>query len=298
MNPARRRRGEPDPRQVELPEMPPRGPEGPRPQKRLRHALWTGYKAKLIARYLQLFVMITKHGTYIDGFAGPQQMDQDDMWAAKLVLDNRPPLLRNVHLCEVTKKKIRALEELKARQSTIHKGKKFKREITIHPGDFNVNVSPILAKLKDRAIFALLDQHTFECQWRTAKAIAQADKKGSNKIEIFYFLATSWMGRALKAARREATMQQIKHWWGRSDWQEVSGWTIEKLKDEMAERFRSELGYKDVRPYPIMEAPGGGGRIMYYMIHATDHLDAPELMTRAYNTALRRQLAQQRRLFE
>ena len=30
---------------------------------------WTRNKAKLIERYLNLFVMVTKHGVYIDGFA-------------------------------------------------------------------------------------------------------------------------------------------------------------------------------------------------------------------------------------
>ena len=55
----------------------------------LKYPLWTEHKAKLIARYLYYFVMITKHGTYIDGFAGPQN-DEPDMWAAKLVIESQP----------------------------------------------------------------------------------------------------------------------------------------------------------------------------------------------------------------
>jgi hypothetical protein len=35
-------------------------------------ALWTENKALLIERYLYYFVLVTKSGTYIDGFAGPQ----------------------------------------------------------------------------------------------------------------------------------------------------------------------------------------------------------------------------------
>src|SRR5712672_141396 len=39
--------------------------------KRPQHPIWTENKAKLIERYLYYFVMVTKHGAYIDGFAGP-----------------------------------------------------------------------------------------------------------------------------------------------------------------------------------------------------------------------------------
>ncbi len=38
----------------------------------LERPLWTHNKAKLIERYLYYFVLVTKHGTYIDGFSGPQ----------------------------------------------------------------------------------------------------------------------------------------------------------------------------------------------------------------------------------
>ncbi|MCI0628905.1 MAG: hypothetical protein L0387_45880 [Acidobacteria bacterium] len=44
--------------------------------KPLRNPLWTQNKAKLIERYLYYFVMVTKHGTYIDGFAGPQDPEK------------------------------------------------------------------------------------------------------------------------------------------------------------------------------------------------------------------------------
>ncbi len=36
------------------------------------HPVWSENKAHFVARYLQYFVFVTKHGTYIDGFAGPQ----------------------------------------------------------------------------------------------------------------------------------------------------------------------------------------------------------------------------------
>jgi hypothetical protein len=49
-----------------------------------RNPIWTECKAKLIERYLYFFVQITRHGTYIDGFSGPQEPDKHNMWAAKL----------------------------------------------------------------------------------------------------------------------------------------------------------------------------------------------------------------------
>ena len=41
-----------------------------------------------------------------------------------------------------------------------------------------------------------------------------------------------------------------------------------------------------VKPWPIYERQDGGN-IMYYMIYATDHPVAPELMLRAYQKAVK-----------
>src|SRR5687768_11130228 len=81
----------------------------------LRYPLWTEHKAALIARYLYYFVMITKHGTYIDGFAGKQN-DHDSMWAARLVSESEPRWLRHLHLVEIDDKKIPDLLALKTSQ--------------------------------------------------------------------------------------------------------------------------------------------------------------------------------------
>jgi hypothetical protein len=77
------------------------------------YPLWTENKAKLIERYLYYFVLITKHGTYIDGFAGPQDPSKPDLWAARLVLANRPRWLRHFHLFELIPSQVAALEALK-----------------------------------------------------------------------------------------------------------------------------------------------------------------------------------------
>ena len=55
-----------------------------------------------------------------------------------------------------------------------------------------------------------------------------------------------------------------------------------ELRELVEHRFREELGYRSVKGWPIFATPQGG-RTMYYLIHATDHPEAPFLMYRAYN---------------
>jgi hypothetical protein len=87
--------------------------------KEIRSPVWTENKAKLVAAYLRLFTMITKHGCYIDGFAGPKQPDIPGTWAAELVLALKPPLLRNFFLCDQNPEKIGNLKLLKQHQPQV-----------------------------------------------------------------------------------------------------------------------------------------------------------------------------------
>ena len=49
----------------------------------------------------------------------------------------------------------------------------------------------------------------------------------------------------------------------------------------VSQRFEQELGYEKAVEYPIHDQRRGG-RVMYHMIHATDHPEAFSLMVRAY----------------
>ncbi len=60
-------------------------------------------------------------------------------------------------------------------------------------------------------------------------------------------------------------------------------WNIAEL---VRNRFSSELGYIHTAAYPIYDRVEGN-RIMYYMVHASDHEDAPALMVRAHGKAVR-----------
>jgi three-Cys-motif partner protein len=244
--------------------------------------VWTQNKARLIREYLYLFVLLTRHGNYIDGFAGPQEDQAPGMWAAKLVLDMRPAWLRKFFLFEKDPVSFKLLEELKQVQPSIPN-----RTIEVHHGDFNVLVHSLLAsgKIKPReATFSLLDQRTFECQWATVEALARHRKTG-HKIELFYFLAASWFDRAVSGLKDREAM--IRPWWGRDDWAEFLKLTTVRRSDAVVARFRSELGYRYVVPWPIYNRERSGGRVMYYMIHASDHPQAPEFMGRAYEAAVR-----------
>ena len=125
----------------------------------LRVPLWTQNKARLIQTYLRLFEMITKHGTYIDGFAAPQETAHPDTWAAKLVLEMTPKWFRDFWLCDISPA---GIQRLKALQSE-HASKD--RRITVLEGDFNQTVHKVLGSgriTEKTATFALLDQRTFE----------------------------------------------------------------------------------------------------------------------------------------
>lgn len=250
--------------------------------------VWTDKKARFIMLYLKYFVYITHHGTYIDGFAGPQvERSTTDSWAAKLVLESKPPWLRNFYLCDAKRAQIQRLKELVAEQPTRdEKGRRIARSIGIYRGDFNKRIDDILADAKiteKEATFCLLDQRTFECDWATVEKIAR-HKQSGNKIELFYFLAIGWIERSLTAQR---DMKKLARWWGRDDWARLKQpMSREELRDTIVDRLKTELGYKSVKAYPIYSRPDSGS-VMYFMIHATDHPLAPGQMSRAYRNAVR-----------
>lgn len=133
------------------------------------------------------------------------------------------------------------------------------------------------------AAFCLLDQRTFECEWATVKKLAAFKHPPNNKIELLYFLGVGWIHRAFSRIRDE---ERMIRWWGESGWEqlkEMSAWTIAEL---VRSRFVNELGYRFSAAYPIFESREGN-RIMYYMIHASDHQEGPALMVRAHARAVR-----------
>jgi three-Cys-motif partner protein len=251
--------------------------------KPIQRPLWTQNKARLISRYLYYFVLVTKHGTYIDGFGGPQSPDNEDMWAAKLVIESRPRWLRTLVLGDIEASQVARIRSMVEGQLPRDTKKEPKREIHVLQGDFNSKVADALSYVNAKqAAFCLLDQRTFECDWATVEKVAKYKKTGT-KIEIFYFLPVGWFARAVSGLRNPET--HLKKWWGRDDWNKLASQRTRTLADLTVQRFRQELGYEHAHPWPIYEKPSGG-RVLYYMIHASDHDQAPGLMRRAYSKAL------------
>lgn len=248
--------------------------------------VWTDNKARFIMLYLRYFVYITHHGTYIDGFAGPQAECETDSWAAKLVLESKPRWIRHVHLCDANRSQIIRLKELKAVQPSLDdSGKPINRNIHIHHGDFNAKIDEILGSgeiSEKEATFCLLDQRTFECDWQTVEKLARYKKSG-NKIELFYFLANGWLERALAGQR---DLDKLARWWGRDDWTGLKAMNREARRDAIVDRLKADFGYQSVKAYPIFKR-GSDGAIMYFMIHATDHPEGPVQMARAYRNTVR-----------
>lgn len=238
----------------------------------------TRHKAELVAEYIRQFQLVTKHGTYIDAFAGPQAQDAPETWAARRVLELQPLWLRNFFFYDNDPEQVAMLRELRGRHPD--------KDIVVTEGDFNIEVDNLLANgpIDDsEATFCLLDQRTFECDWGTVQKLAR--HKHRWKIELFYFLADWWLDRAFGGRTRNQA--PIERWWGGDGWKSFKALDRVQRPVVFAERFRSELGYTYVHPFPIYNAEHHG-RLLYYMIHASDHERAPRFMEQAYATVVKR----------
>ncbi len=238
----------------------------------------TNSKSKLIASYLSKFQLVTKGGLYIDGFAAPQSRDHEESWTARRVLEIAPPRLRTFWLCDLEPRGLLQLRRLKER----HHGRPASRRVFVMEGDFNNTVKVILQSgrfTRKAAVFALLDQRNTECHWATVRALAA--KAGRTKIELLYFLGTSWLHRSLATSEKAETLAKIERWWGGEGWKSLLNLKQVEIVKVMADRFSGELGYRYVKAYPIT-LEEDGSKVAFHLIHASDHPDAPHLMDRAY----------------
>ena len=78
--------------------------------------------------------------------------------------------------------------------------------------------------------------------------------------------------------------ERLKAWWGNPEFSILEKATPGRASELFVNRFKDELGYKHVMPFPIYDnhTPSERGNVKFYMIHATDNDDAPGLMRRAY----------------
>ena len=234
--------------------------------------LWTAEKASLIDEYIHRFLLVTRHGVYLDLFAGPQRVDDTESWSVRRVLERRTagnPLISHYAVCDENPTQVERLRELGGRHDSFH----------VYAGDVNERIHTMLREAPigpKTACFCLIDQRTFECHWATVEAVARHKREGF-KIELFYFLAQGWLDRAWSTSRPE----KLQAWWGNSDYREFLERRPHDRANALCRRFRDELGYEYSIPFAIHEK-GEGSRTMYYMIHASDHPRAARLMSEAY----------------
>lgn len=249
--------------------------------KAIDKPVWSENKADLIAKYLRYFVFITRHGTYIDAFAGPQTVRSTVAWTAELVLSSEPKWLRHFHLFDSDPAQVSRLHALREANAD--------RDVIVYsPDDSNRQLPAVLpaGSIGEReACFCLLDQRTFECEWRLCEHIALL-RPGATKVEQFYFLANSWLPRAFSGISTASTEEKVQRWLGEEDWRAFAELGQIERVETFIRKFKRELNYRSVKAWPIFERAGGRGVVMYYMIHATDHGEAPKLMYRAYNKAV------------
>ena len=247
----------------------------------LERPVWSENKADLITRYLRYFVFITRHGTYIDAFAGPQTEQSEQAWTAQMVLESQPKWLRHFHLFDSSSTQVEHLHRLAAQHND--------RDVQVYAGDSNRELRTILPEGsigRREASFCLLDQRTFECEWQLCEHISRL-RPGPTKVEQFYFLATGWLSRSLAAVQTSEGKERVKAWLGEDSYRSFRDLDTYGRVETFIAKFRGELGYRSVKAWPIYKQEGGHGVVMYYMIHATDHEEAPKLMYRAYRQAVR-----------
>lgn len=238
----------------------------------------TNSKSQVIAEYLANFQKVTKGGLYIDGFAAPQSRSHEEAWTARRVLEVSPPRLRVFWLCDIDPKGLLQLRRLKER----HHNPQNQRRVFVMEGDFNKTVKIILKShrlTRRAAIFALLDQRNTECHWATLQALS--NRAGRHKIELMYFFGTSWIHRSLRTSSTPKRIAEITRWWGGEGWHDLFDLSQTQIAQTMADRFANELDYHYVNYYPVFQDEKGK-KAAFYLIHASDHPEAPKLMARAY----------------
>ncbi|MCQ3804888.1 MAG: hypothetical protein KTV45_12445 [Acidimicrobiia bacterium] len=107
-------------------------------------------------------------------------------------------------------------------------------------------------------------------------------RPGPRKVEQFYFLATGWLSWAFAAISTTEGERRVTAWFGGEDWRDLIGMDLMERLEVFQDKFKNELGYQYVQWWPIYRREDGKGRVMYHMIHASDHDAAPKQMHRAY----------------
>ncbi len=261
--------------------------------------IWTKGKLDVLRRYLDAFTTTTKFKSgktiYIDAFAGEAE-NRDRLTnealdgSARIALSVSDPSFSILRFFE-TERNAPTLESVLRRDFP-------GRDFEVRGGDSNELVPSELALLKQfnwAPTFAFIDPNSTEAEWRTLVALADFKKGRRWKAELFYLFSPPMFQRLLRVDGNDVRPQDrdaISAVFGTSEWEHIY---LARLNDEikpaeardeylnlMRWRMESVLGYKWTHP---LEVRNEGGRIIYYMIFATDHPVGHEIMSDVYAQA-------------
>ena len=250
----------------------------PRPHVRqppvgIEAPLWTIDKSRLIDEYLHHFLLVTKHGVYLDLFAGrntqltPRIGPSGGFW-------NGAPRA--------------TLPFVTTRCATSSASRRTGCGILggTTPRSASMKVMPTSAFTRCWREHLLL---------RRRRASALSTSVRSNATGLPWKQSHNTSVKAIRSrcsifSRRSgwtalgpapATARNWRHGGATGTTQHFRTLRSVERAIALCKRFRDELGYAYAVPFAIHEK-GAGSRTMYYMIHASDHPAAAGLMARAY----------------
>ncbi len=261
--------------------------------------IWTKGKLDVLRQYLDAFTTTTKNKAtetiYLDTFAGEAEnkdrlTDEPLDGSARIALSVSDPPFTRLRFFE-TDRNAATLEAVLRRDFPL-------RDLEVRGGDSNELVPIELGRLKHlnwAPTFAFIDPNGMEAEWRTLVALAEFKKGRKWKAELFYLFSPPMFQRLLRVDGSEVRPQDrdvISAVFGTADWEHIYQARLNdeiepaQARDEylnlMRWRMESVLGYEWTHP---LEVRNEVGRVIYYMIFATDHPVGHEIMSKVYAAA-------------
>ena len=252
---------------------------------------WTVDKLDLIKLYHRLYLRIAGGGTYIDGFAG------DGRVRIKGERDERPGSVE-IAIADgrfsrllVYEKKSKLVVRLR---QNLHErfGPQTLKRVWIREGDFNERVLTDLADgnvPKDKPCFALLDPDSTQLNWSTIESLAAykgGDPPADCRPELLILFNTDQallrlipreQGLTYATSHMARTLDRVMG--GRDAWSDLNGpqMTAATLMNRYRENLGT-LGYAYTMAVPILSTTGSKRRRQYFMVQASEHPKARDLM--------------------
>jgi len=252
---------------------------------------WTVDKLDLIKLYHRLYLQVAGGGTYVDGFAGSgrarikgEVMERPGSVELAIADGSFSRLL-------VFEKSPRVVAQLRSNLSQKF-GPKTLKKVWIRQGDFNKEVLSDLDAgniPKDKPCFALLDPDSTQLDWSTIEALASykgGDPPRDCRPELLILFNTDQA--LVRLIPREQDLEYAdsamartldRVMGGRKAWEDLNGPQLTAV--DLMNRYRHNLqglGYAYTTAVPILSIAGMKPRRQYFMVQASEHPKARDLM--------------------